>query len=95
MRSSPQGLSQDVREDVRRVREALRAAARQSRLSYLQIEEALGMCGGYLSVIFAGKVELRVAHVFGILRAIGVEPRQFFLELRAAEKGEGGGHPAA
>jgi hypothetical protein len=91
----PTALPQAVRDDVRRMREALRTAARQSRLSYSQIEEALGMCGGYLSVIFAGKVELRVAHVFGILRAIGAEPRQFFVELRAAEEGQGGEHHAA
>jgi hypothetical protein len=95
MRASPEALPQDVREDVRRMREALRTAARQSGLSYWRIEEALGMCGGYLNVIFAGKVELRVAHVFGILRAIGAEPRRFFLELRAAEERRGSGHDAA
>lgn len=84
----------DVRDEVHRMRELLRTSVRNSRLSYAQVEEALGMCAGYLSVIFAGKVELRVAHVFGILKAIGREPRTFFLDLQAAEE-QAGEHDAA
>ncbi len=75
----------DVRDEIRRMREALRTAVRNSRLGHAQVEDALGLCAGHLSVIFAGKVELRVSHVFGILKAIGREPWTFFLELQVAE----------
>jgi len=85
----------DVLDEVQRMREALRTAALGSSLSYSDIEQALGMCGGYLSVIFAGKVELRVAHVFGILKVIGVEPWRFFLNLLEAEDRRAGEHHAA
>lgn len=87
-------LPPDIRDEVRRMKEALRTAVRNSRLSYAQVEEALGMCDGYLSVIFAGKVELRVAHVFGVLAVIGIEPWSFFLELRPDE-GQAGEPDAA
>lgn len=87
-------LPPDIRDEVHRMREALRTSVRISRLSYAQVEEALDMCDGYLSVIFAGKVELRVAHVFGILKAIGIEPWKFFLELQPDE-GQAGEHDAA
>jgi hypothetical protein len=66
------------------MREALRIAVRRSGLEVSQIEQELGMGGG----------ELRVAEVFRILRAIGVEPWRFFLELRAAEKAPGKHHAA-
>lgn len=72
----------DIRDEVRWMREALRAAVRESPLSYAQVAERLGLYEGYLNVLFAGKVELRVAHVFGILRAIGMEPWHFFLKLQ-------------
>ena len=86
----PAEIPPDVRNEVERMRETLRAVARESRLSYAQIGEKLGLREGYLNVIFSGKVELRVAHVFGILRALGMEPWQFFLRLVAAEGGEHG-----
>lgn len=76
---------QDVRDEVQRMREALRAAARGNRLSHAQIEEALGMSAGSLNVIFTGKIELRVAHVFGILRAIGCPSWKFFRDLQRSE----------
>ncbi len=82
-------IPQDVRDEVRRMREALRTAVRRSLLSESQIEQAAGMGDGDLNVLFAGRAELRVAHVFRILHAIGVEPWRFFLALRAAEDGQG------
>jgi transcriptional regulator with XRE-family HTH domain len=94
VKRNAQKLPPDIRDEVRRMREALRTAVRNSRLSHAQVEEALGMCGGYLSVIFAGKVELRVAHVFRILKVIGVEPWKFFLALRPDE-GQAGEPDAA
>lgn len=77
----PPRFPEDVREEVHRMREALRAAVLASPLSSAQVEEELHMCAGSLSVIFEGKVELRVTHVFAILRVIGIHPWGFFLEL--------------
>jgi len=70
------------------MREALRTAARQSPLRYAQIEQALGVQPGYLKALFAGKIDLRVAHVFRILRVLGIEPWTFFLWLLVTERGE-------
>lgn len=71
---------QEVQDEVDRMREALRAAALRSPLTYRKIEEALNMSYGYLTVIFSGKAQLRVSHVFGILKAIGMSPWDFFAE---------------
>lgn len=80
----PTAIPQDIRDDVRRMREALQTAVRRSGLEVPRIEQALGRGGD----------ELRVAEVFRILRAIGVEPWRFFLELRAAEEASGKHHAA-
>jgi hypothetical protein len=85
----PTAIPRDIRDDVHRMREALRTVVRTSLLSELQIEQAAGLDEGALKVLFAGRAELQVAHVFRILRAIGTEPWSFFLELRAAEEREG------
>jgi hypothetical protein len=79
------------RSEVRRMRETLRNAVRQSPLRYAQIEQALGVQPGYLKDLFAGKIDLRVAHVFRILRILGIEPWNFFLWLLVTERGEGQG----
>lgn len=69
------------REGEARIREALREAVRGSRLSFPEIEEALGLRAGLLTDIFSGRVELGVAHVYGVLRLLGVPPWSFFLRL--------------
>lgn len=85
----PTAMPQDIRDEVRRMREALRTAVRRGPLDDAQIERALGMGAGDLDILFAGKTELRVAHVFRILNAIGLEPWRFFLELRVGRNGQG------
>jgi len=70
------------------MRETLRNAVRQSPLRYAQIEQALGVHPGYLKALFAGRIDLRVAHVFRILRVLGIEPWKFFLWVGATEEGE-------
>jgi len=76
---------------MRRIREALRGAVRQSALGYARIEQELGVPPGSLKLLFAGKIDLRVAHVFRILRILGIEPWNFFLWLLVTERGEGQG----
>lgn len=73
--------SQDVRNEVERIRQALRDEVARRRPSHAEIERAAGLREGELSGILAGEVELGVAHLFRILRAAGVPPQQFFLSL--------------
>jgi len=42
------------------------------------VETKLGLSGSYLSRLFAGIIELRVAHVVDIARVIGLEPEEIF-----------------
>jgi hypothetical protein len=42
------------------------------------IESKLGLSGSYLSRLFAGIIELRIAHVVDIARVIGLEPEEIF-----------------
>jgi transcriptional regulator with XRE-family HTH domain len=42
------------------------------------VEAKLGLSGSYLSRLFAGIIELRVAHVVDIARVIGLEPEEIF-----------------
>lgn len=72
---------EDLRDEVDRMREALRRAVRESSLSDSRIEQALGLRAGELSALLTGKADLRVAHVFRILKVIGMEPWRLFLEL--------------
>ncbi|HYU32515.1 MAG TPA: hypothetical protein VEW48_10160 [Thermoanaerobaculia bacterium] len=64
--------------------EALRREVERSLLSRAEIEQALAMPAGTLDDLFTGKVELGVAHVFGILRVIGAAPWDLFLGLQRA-----------
>jgi len=84
----PMTIPRDIRDEVERMRRLLRAVVRRSLLSESEIERLAGLRDGELEVLFAGRTELRVAHVFCILRAIGIEPWKFFLDLRA-EDGQG------
>ena len=90
----PTTIPRDIRDDVQRMREALRAVVRTSLLSESQIEQAAGLDEGALKVLWTGRAELRVAQVFRVLRATETEPWRFFLELRVAE-GREGQHDAA
>lgn len=92
--AGPEGSLDELARDLERLGSrdeiaTLRTAVRRSALGDAQIEQALGLGAGDLNVLFAGQVELRVAHVFRILRAIGLEPWKFFLELRAGRNGQG------
>jgi hypothetical protein len=74
-------MPDEVRGDVYRMQELLRRVVRRSHLSPSQIEQALNVSEGFLELLFAGRIELQVAHVFRILRLIGMIPGQFFLAL--------------
>ena len=90
----PTVIPSDIRDEVERMRGLLQATVRRSLLSGSEIEQMAGLGDGELEALFAGRAELRVAHVFRILRAIGIEPWSFFLKLGASE-GVQGKHDAA
>jgi len=56
----------------------LKAAVRFSGISHRKIEREMELSTGYLSRILSGKVELRIQHVLGVCRAIGLPPSAFF-----------------
>jgi transcriptional regulator with XRE-family HTH domain len=68
-------------EEVRRVAEALREAIHSRHSSQRKVERALHQGKGYLSQLLKGSVDLKLKHVFAILRTIGVGPDEFFLDL--------------
>jgi transcriptional regulator with XRE-family HTH domain len=54
----------------------LRAALRTLGFTYNDVAAKLGVGSGYLSRLFAGKIELKVDHVVNIARAIGFAPEE-------------------
>lgn len=82
-------IPREIRDEVERMRDALRAAVRRSRLSEPEIEQRAGLGDGELKDLLGRRAELRVAQVFHILYAIEIEPWSFFQELREAEEGQG------
>ena len=82
-------IPRDIRNDVQRLRELLQAVVRRSPLGEPQIEQEAGMDEGALKILLSGRAELRVSHLYRVLKAAGTEPLSFFLELRAADETEG------
>lgn len=64
--------------EVRRIAGALKSAVRLSGFSHRRIEREMGLCPGYLSRIFACRVELRIRHVLGVCRIIDLPVDSFF-----------------
>lgn len=64
--------------EVRRIAGALKSAVRLSGFSHRRIEREMGLCPGYLSRIFACRVELRMRHVLGVCRIIDLPVDSFF-----------------
>jgi transcriptional regulator with XRE-family HTH domain len=54
----------------------LRSAIRIMGYTYNDVATKLGLGSGYLSRLFAGKIELKVDHIVNIARAIGFEPEE-------------------
>jgi plasmid maintenance system antidote protein VapI len=54
----------------------LRSAIRVLGYTFNDVAEKLDVGSGYLSRLFAGKIELKVDHVVNIARAIGFEPEE-------------------
>jgi transcriptional regulator with XRE-family HTH domain len=56
----------------------LRSTIRVLGYTFNDVGDKLGVGSGYLSRLFAGKIELKVDHVVTIARAIGFEPEEIF-----------------
>jgi transcriptional regulator with XRE-family HTH domain len=64
--------------DALRVAQMLKATVRFKGIPHRVIEREMGLSTGYLSRILSGKVELRIEHVLGVCRAVGLPPAAFF-----------------
>lgn len=65
---------------TQRLIEGLAAAVRTAKIPRRSLEQRLGWSAGYVSRVLNGPIELKAAHVFAILGAIGKDPADFFRE---------------
>lgn len=75
----------DVSGDVKRLADFVRLKIRSTGHFQNAVERRLGWGEGYLSQLLRGNQDLKVKHVYAILRAIGVPPAEFFSQLAALE----------
>ena len=65
-------------QEVSYLADALGKAIEGSGMTRLAFEKRLGVSRGYLSKILGGGVELRLQHLFDILRVLKISPAHFF-----------------
>ncbi len=76
-------------EETKHIVARLAQAVRDSGHSQRWVETAMGVSHGYLSLLFNGKLELKVRHIFMICGALGLDPFDFLFEVLAeARKGK-------
>ncbi len=64
--------------EIERLRSFLHALVDASGRSYRDLEQSLGLGHGYLSHLFAGRLELKFKHVFLLGAELGLSPTEFF-----------------
>ena len=64
--------------ETRRILEALKERIRESGKSYREVEKSAQIGQDYLRQVLRGSVQLKVAHVLAVLRAIELPPGDFF-----------------
>lgn len=67
------------KEESNRLLAVLETHVRDSNVSQRELERRLGMSQGYLGALFQKRIQLKVFHVYGIARVLGLEPLYFFL----------------
>ena len=72
---------------TRRVVETLRTAIRAMGMTNGMVEKTLGASSGYLSRIFAGRIDLKLEHVKDVAKVLDVEPEEL-LYLAFADLGQ-------
>ena len=81
-------------EETKHIVQLLSEAVRASGHSQRWVETAIGVSHGYLSLLFNGKLELKMRHVFMICGALGLDPFDFlFKALAEVRKGKKRKHP--
>jgi len=65
--------------EVERIARLLKSAILLSHQSQRSIERQMGLSPGYLGRIIEGRLELRISHILGVCKAIGLPPAGFFL----------------
>ncbi len=76
--------------EIERLRSFLHALVDASGRSYRDLEQALGLGHGYLSHLFAGRLELKFKHVFLLGAELGLSPSDFFQRAYPLESHEPG-----
>jgi hypothetical protein len=71
----------DVTAGVSAVADHLRLCIQARRLTLRAVEKELDMGEGYLGQLLRSNVDLKMKHVIGVLRVIGMEPEEFFSSL--------------
>jgi transcriptional regulator with XRE-family HTH domain len=64
--------------EIKRILELLRTLSRMLGLTNREIERRMGLTPSYLSRLYGGFIEVKLEHVFGIARAMGLRPGEFF-----------------
>jgi transcriptional regulator with XRE-family HTH domain len=64
--------------EIKRILELLRTLSRMLGLTNREIERRMGLTPSYLSRLYGGFIEVKMEHVFGISRAMGLKPAEFF-----------------
>lgn len=73
------GMNALSKEESDRLLALLESHVRKADLSQREMERRMGLSQGYLGGLFRGRIQLKVSHVYGIARVLGMEPLYFFL----------------
>jgi transcriptional regulator with XRE-family HTH domain len=71
-------MHEDDKAEIQRILDLLRILIRISGLSNREVERRLKLSPSYLSRLFGGYLEVKLEHVLGISRALGLKPAEFF-----------------
>ena len=71
-------MHEDDKTEIQRILDLLRILIRISGLSNREVERRLKLSPSYLSRLFGGYLEVKLEHVLGISRALGLKPAEFF-----------------
>jgi transcriptional regulator with XRE-family HTH domain len=73
------GMNALSKEESDRLLDVLETYVRNSEVSQRELERRLGVSQGYLGALFQKRIQLKVFHVYGIARVLGLEPLYFFM----------------
>lgn len=72
--------------EAQRILQRLKLLIHLSKPTQQETERRAGMSRGYLSQILGGNVELKLQHLFRVLEALAIEPREFFSQVYPAHR---------